>query len=128
MPNSNGIVSIRVANYDNDAAPEIAFLCYNNRIIIAKKIQNYVLNTADFTANILHDIVIYPNPFSANFSIKMPENENFKSFTIFDTLGKKIHATSTFQETFSLVHLSNGMYIINIETDKNKYTKKIIKN
>ncbi len=128
LPNSNGIVSIRVANYDNDAAPEIAFLCYNNRIIIAKKIQNYVLNTADFTANILHDIVIYPNPFSANFSIKMPENENFKSFTIFDTLGKKIHATSTFQETFSLVHLSNGMYIINIETDKNKYTKKIIKN
>lgn len=128
LPSSNGIVSIRAANYDNDAAPEIAFLCSNNKIIIAKKIQNYVLNTADFTTNILHDIVVYPNPFSANFSIKIPENENFKSFTIFDTLGKKIHATSTFQETFSIDHLSNGMYIINIETDKNKYTKKIIKN
>ena len=128
LPSVTGIVSTRVADYDTDGTAEIAFLCANNKIVIAKKIQNYVLNTNDFTSNQIEDIMVYPNPFSANFSIKIPENENFKSFTIFDTLGKKIHATSTFQETFSMDHLSNGMYIINIETDKNKYTKKIIKN
>jgi len=128
LPSVTGIVSTRVADYDTDGTAEIAFLCANNKIVIAKKIQNYVLNTNDFTSNQIEDIMVYPNPFTANFSIKIPENENFKSFTIFDTLGKKIHATSTFQETFSIDHLSNGMYIINIETDKNKYTKKIIKN
>lgn len=127
LPSVTGIVSTRVADYDTDGTAEIAFLCANNKIVIAKKIQNYVLNTNDFTSNQIEDIMVYPNPFSANFSIKIPENENFKSFTIFDTLGKKIHATSTFQETFSMDHLSNGMYILNIETDKNKYTKKVIK-
>jgi hypothetical protein len=127
LPNSNGIVSIRVANYDEDAAAEIAFLCANNKIIIAKKIQNYVLNTNDFTSNQIEDIVVYPNPFSSNFSIKIPENEEFKLLTIFDSGGKKIYSTSTFEENWSIDHLSRGVYILNIETDKHKYSKKTIK-
>ena len=127
LPNTSGLVSTRVADYDNDGAPEIAFLDYNNKIIIAKKIQNYVLNTNSFTTNQIKDIDVYPNPFSSNFSIKIPKNENFKFLTIFDTLGKKIYSITTFQENFSIDHLSKGMYILNIETDKHKYSKKIIK-
>jgi hypothetical protein len=45
LPSVTGIVSTRVADYDNDGNAEIAFLCANNKIIIAKKIQNYVLNS-----------------------------------------------------------------------------------
>ena len=127
LPNTSGLVSTRVADYDNDGAPEIAFLDYNNKIIIAKKIQNYVLNTNSFTTNQIKDIDVYPNPFSSNFSIKIPEKENFKFLTIFDVLGKKIYSTTTFQENFSIDYLSKGMYILNIETDKHKYSKKIIK-
>jgi hypothetical protein len=44
LPNISGVVSTRVADYDNDGNSEIAFLCANNKIIIAKKIRNYVLN------------------------------------------------------------------------------------
>lgn len=127
LPNTGGLVSTRVGDYDNDGTLEIAFLDSTNKIIIAKKIQNYVLNTIAFTSNQIQDIVVYPNPFSSNFSIKIPENENFKFLTIFDTLGKKIYSTNTFQENFSINHLSKGMYILNIETDKHKYSKKIIK-
>lgn len=127
LPNTAGLVSTRVADYDNDGAAEIAFLCSNNKIIIAKKIQNYVLNTNSFTKNLFKDVDVYPNPFSSNFSIKLPENENFKFLTIFDTLGKNIYSTSTFYDNFLINHLSKGIYILNIETYKHKYSKKIIK-
>jgi hypothetical protein len=128
LPNTSGLVSTRVGDYDNDGAPEIAFLDVNNKIIIAKKIQNYVLNTNSFTTNQIKDIDVYPNPFSSNFSIKIPKNENFKFLTIFDTQGKKIYSTTTFQENFSIDYLSKGMYILNIETDNHKYSKKLLKN
>lgn len=127
LPNTSGLVSTKVGDYDNDGILEIAFLDNNNKIIIAKKIQNYVLNTNSFTSNQIQDIVVYPNPFSSNFSIKIPENEAFKFLTIFDPLGKKIYSTTTFQENFSIDHLSKGIYLLNIETDKHKYSKKIIK-
>jgi len=127
LPNTNGLASTRVGDFDNDGSLEIAFLDSGNKIIIAKKIQNYVLNTNSFTTNEIKDIVIYPNPFSSNFSIKIPENEEFKLLTIFDSGGKKIYSTSTFEENWSIDYLSKGIYILNIETDKHKYSKKIIK-
>jgi hypothetical protein len=127
FPNTNGLVSTRVGDFDNDGSLEIAFLDSGNKIIIAKKVQNYVLNTNSFTTNEIKDIVIYPNPFSSNFSIKIPENEEFKLLTIFDSGGKKIYSTSTFDENWSIDYLSRGIYILNIETDKHKYSKKIIK-
>lgn len=127
LPNVNGLASTRVGDFDNDGSLEIAFLDSGNKIIIAKKIQNYVLNANSFTINQIKDIVIYPNPFSFNFSIKIPKNEAFKFLTIFDSGGKKIYSTSTFEENWSIGHLSKGIYLLNIETDKHKYSKKIIK-
>jgi hypothetical protein len=127
LPNTSGLVSTRVGDYDNDGSLEIAFLDFNNKIIIAKVIQNYVLSTSDYDLNPRKDIAIYPNPFSSDFSIKIPENETFKSLTIFDIVGNKVYSTATFQENRSIDHLSKGIYILNIETDKHKYSKKIIK-
>jgi hypothetical protein len=127
LPNTSGLVSTRVGDYDNDGTLEIAFLDNNNKIIIAKKIQNYVLNTNSFASNQIRDIVVYPNPFSSNFSIKTPENESFKFLTIFDSGGKKIYSTSIFEENWLINHLSEGIYILNVETDKNKYSKKLLK-
>jgi hypothetical protein len=127
LPNTGGLVSTRVGDYDNDGTLEIAFLDSGNKIIIAKKIQDYVLNTSSYTLNQIKNIVIYPNPFTYNFSLKIPENEEFKSLTIFDIIGKKIYSTATFEENFSVDYLKKGIYIVTIETNKQKYSKKIVK-
>jgi len=126
-PNSGGLASTRVGDYDNDGTLEIAFLGGNNRIIIAKKVQNYVLDTSSFALNQNNSIVIYPNPFTSNFSIKVPENEEFKSLTIFDMIGKKIYSATTYEESFSANFLNRGIFILTIETNKQKYSKRIVK-
>lgn len=127
LPNVNGLASTRVGDFDNDGSLEIAFLDSGNKIIIVKKIQNYVLNINNFNTNLIKDIVVYPNPFSYNFSIKIPENEDFKFLTIFDSVGKKIYSTSKYEQNWLIDHLTKGVYFLSIETDKNKYSKKIIK-
>jgi len=48
LPNITNILSTRVRDYDNDGKAEIAFLTANNKIVIAKSIQNYILNSAVF--------------------------------------------------------------------------------
>jgi hypothetical protein len=127
LPSPFALVSTRVADFDNDGSLEIAFLDIANKIIIAKKIQNYVLNTNSYTLNQGKDVVIYPNPFSDKFSLKIPDNETFKFLTIFDIVGNKIYSTDAYKENFTVDSLKKGVYIITIETNKQRYSKKIIK-
>ena len=127
LPTVNGILSTRVRDYDNDGRPDIAFLASNNKIVIAKSIQDYVLNTNDFSINPAKGIAVYPNPFKNNFSFKLPEGESIKSLTIFDFLGKKVFSSNEFDENTSFNFLPKGIYILNLETNKKKYVEKIIK-
>lgn len=127
LPGVNNIASIRAANYDNDSELEIAFLCSNNKIVIANKIQNYVLNNESFDSPQIEDIIIYPNPFKNSFSVKIPVNENFKTLTIYSMTGQKVYSSTKFDKNFSIHFLTNGIYLIKIETDRHNYLKKIIK-
>jgi len=76
-----------VADYDNDGSSEIAFLGYNNKIVIAKKIQNYNLKTKSNTLHKSKDIIVNTSPFTGYFSIKIPEKEKCKSLTLLDLVG-----------------------------------------
>lgn len=127
LPNASGIVSTRVGDYDNDGTLDIAFLDNNNKIIIAKVIQNYVLSASDNYWNLRKDIATYPNPFTSDFSIKIPDNETFTSLTLFDIVGNKVYATTTFEEAFSVAHLAKGIYLLTVTTNQQKYFKKIVK-
>lgn len=120
------ILSIRVDDFDNDGTNEIAFL-HHDQILIANKIKDYVLSDLTSPIKIENDLVVYPNPFDENFSIKIPDNENFKSLSIYGISGKKIYTTDVFEEVFSLKFLENVVYVFVVETDKQKYSTKIEK-
>jgi hypothetical protein len=127
LPNTGGLVSTRVGDYDNDGVAEIAFLDSGNKIIIAKVIENFVLNTNEYALTQIKDIAIYPNPYSSHFSIMIPENETFQSLSVFDILGNQVYSTATFEEQFSINHLAKGVYILTVATNNQKYSKKIVK-
>ena len=127
LPGVNNILSTRVRDYDNDGKVEIAFLTSNNKIVIAKSIVNYILNNNDFTLNEGKEIAIYPNPFKNSFYIKLPQGEEIQSITLYDWLGKKVFSSKQFDEETNFNFLSKGIYMLNIETNNNRYVKKIIK-
>lgn len=70
---------------------------------------------------------IYPNPTTDNINIVSNSNEKF-SLNIFNSLGEKVYsvkATSNFKLETS--NFTSGLYIIQINTNKSQFTKKIIK-
>lgn len=127
LPNTGGLVSTRVGDFDNDGTLEIAFLDSGNKIIIAKKTQNYTLDTNSSAFINFKNVAIYPNPFKNSFSLKIPDNEEFKSLTIVDMIGKKVFSTTTYQEYYTVEYLKKGIYVVSVETNNKKYSKKIVK-
>ena len=77
---------------------------------------------------------VYPNPFSNEFVIKgeYPRSKNLE-VSIRNALGQEIIRESLintgtgFNHRFSTSSLSKGVYLINIQSDTNRFTKKIIK-
>jgi len=74
-------------------------------------------------------VSVYPNPVSNALTITTP-TANIKSITMTSILGKKLLAVTVNNLTHKLdvSHLPNGVYLIQIETDLNKQTYKVIKN
>jgi subtilase family serine protease len=80
------------------------------------------LSTSDL--NKRGKIQIYPNPVVKTFTIKT--DEIIKSVNLFDVTGRKIIGFK--QEKFNNIeHLAPGLYFLQVETDKNRYVEKLIK-
>ena len=87
--------------------------------------QPSTLSVDDFDT--LSDFAIYPNPVNDTFSI----NANINSLSVYDITGKLINAHKglfTQGDLFDVSYLNQGIYIIELENDKNqKTTTKLIK-
>ena len=70
-------------------------------------------------------INIFPNPFKDIVNIEIPNNIKIKSINIYSIDGKKTYFSDSRQLNIS--NLKNGIYIINVETDKFNYKQLIIK-
>ena len=70
------------------------------------------------------DVTTYPNPTSGVLSIET--EENIISITLSSSNGRILAKTKS--NNFDLSQYSNGIYFINIQTDKGFVTKKILKN
>ena len=81
-----------------------------------------ILNLNDYNYS---DFKIYPNP-SNNF-IHVQLNEEIKSLTIYNVLGKSI-LTASKTNKIDISSLSKGLYFVNIETENGRGTQKLIKN
>lgn len=83
-------------------------------------------------SDILNDILIYPNPFSANFSIELNlASVSVIGLNITNVVGEYVYSemvtTHHLMKNLSLQYLDAGIYFLNLEVDGILYTKKIIK-
>jgi ELWxxDGT repeat protein len=73
---------------------------------------------------------LYPNPSSGVLNINV-ENQQIESVKIFNLTGKEVmqlSAKSKLTETINISQLSSGVYLIQLKTKTNVFSRKIIKN
>jgi hypothetical protein len=79
----------------------------------------------DFSTN---KIVLYPNPASEQLTISNIDLSTIKNVSIVSMIGKVIKNVKLTNETISIASLSEGIYILAIETiDGKKYTERFVK-
>jgi arylsulfotransferase ASST/type IX secretion system substrate protein len=75
------------------------------------------------------NVILYPNPVTENTIISTSENEIIKNIRIYDLSGKIVfNRTGIYSHTYQprLYSLENSIYVIEIETINQLYTKKIL--
>lgn len=81
------------------------------------------LSNLDF--DLTQDLSIYPNPTSN--SIVVSSASNITSLKLYNLLGELIMVVKN-RNKLDLSNLNSGIYLVNIQTEKGKITKKVIKN
>ena len=83
------------------------------------------LGQEEFSTN---KIVLYPNPASEQLTISNIDLSTIKNVSIVSMLGKVIKNVKLTNDTISIASLSEGIYILAIETiDWKKYTERFVK-
>lgn len=83
------------------------------------------LGVGDFQ-NVVASIRLFPNPAGDVFTIAVANGTELRKISLYNALGALVLETS--QAELSVNHLSEGMYIVKIETDKGSFTRKLVKN
>jgi hypothetical protein len=71
------------------------------------------------------DLSLYPNPSSSKLTIEL--EEVISSISIFDAMGNVIQANLTSSNSIDVSELSNGVYVLQVETEKGVARQKFIK-
>lgn len=74
----------------------------------------------------LNSIILYPNPAKDRVYFKMHNGEIVSTISVYDLLGKKILSSAIANNELDISAISNGIYIINIFTDKSHYNTKLV--
>ncbi|WP_440879930.1 trypsin-like peptidase domain-containing protein [Tenacibaculum sp. C7A-26P2] len=80
----------------------------------------------DFSGEIINDLMIYPNPVQKTLRFKIPERKVKGKYKILNAAGGVI-MEGQLQEIIPLNGVYEGIYILEVETDKANYTKTFIK-
>jgi hypothetical protein len=109
---------------DNGSAQFVNVVDPNAAAVSGMSTFNFsTLSTADVQL-LEADVKMYPNPTSGIINIQT--NTNVKNISIYNLLGKEIMTTTTMKIDAS--HLSSGMYILKITSEKGaEATKRFIK-
>ena len=93
-------------------------------------LQENALSVTNNQSNLLSKVTIYPNPTSSILNIKVDDQE-INEVKIYNLLGKEVvKVPSKLEEikSIDIAELLKGIYVIQIKTNSNTFTKKIIKN
>ncbi len=84
------------------------------------------LSLEDFNKNNF-EIKVYPNPAKDHLSINIPNGIKISSFEIFDIIGKKVDSNILNQNSIDINNYVQGIYFLNLKTDKGVIRRKFIK-
>lgn len=76
--------------------------------------------------NVMSSVSVYPNPTSDILNIKTPSNIEVNSVALFDVLGKQVMADYS-NGTINMSALSQGVYLLKVETSAGTLTQKVVK-
>ena len=75
----------------------------------------------------LQKFILYPNPTSGEFSLKLSKDLNEGSITIYSTLGKKVLEKKIDpQSSIYKFNLVSGIYFVTVNNSNSVFTKKLI--
>ncbi len=90
----------------------------------------YVLNgqcdVLSINSQVLSQVGVYPNPTTGILNIQTPSNVTVDSVAVFDILGKKVNADYS-NNAIDMTSLSQGIYLLKVETSAGVLTQKIVK-
>jgi|GEM_PF-2271933 len=89
------------------------------------KLKNQTFSNENFE---LTDFSLYPNPASAYFNLNMPKGVDKALIRVYSITGKLIEQTeiTSTKNSIDVSSYSNGVYLVEIQSNKNKTTKKLI--
>lgn len=70
---------------------------------------------------------VYPNPFSDKVSIKLPNGLEILSLRLYSSKGILLKHLKGNEEDYNFSDLSNGIYLIQLETNKGYFEKRILR-
>lgn len=126
------------AQYGNGSNPsnffasnDVLYFSANNGTVGSElfKLEQSALSVEKNELNSLVEFSVYPNPTSSILNLKI-ENQQIKEVKIYNLMGKEVLKNSSKlseKENINISHLSSGMYLLQVKTDANTFTKKIIK-
>lgn len=94
----------------------------NTGTVRAFDLNAIVLSNADFKSFV--NLEIIPNPVNDKVSIIMQNNAQLKRVSLYDNLGKFIKSSNI--PSLDVSELSNGLYLIEVDTSIGKTTEKLI--
>lgn len=137
MPDGTGFAKLMDFNVTNGQIPWGSLITVGTSLYgmtagggtaLSGVLFKYGISTLSTSKNQLqNNLKIYPNPSNGNFNIEIDENLMGAKATVYNLLGQKIKdfelKTSTTNQ-----FLNKGIYLLEIEKDGNKTTKKLIVN
>ncbi len=90
---------------------------------------NFKTLSNDEATYFLNNVFIYPNPSTGKLTVSIPENVSTAKIALFNMQGMKImeDAFRSSEYTMDISSLSNGIYFVEIKTDKGTANRKILK-
>ena len=134
---NTGIVLQDNSNQLNTGQPE-CWIEYNNKLVIGGffKAVNGVtasgIASIDFGGVSVNNLdknspfKLYPNPTNSTFSLEIANFSNFKSVSIYNSLGQTLLQQKSPEKTFDVSNYAKGMYVVEVQTDKGISRQKLM--
>lgn len=84
------------------------------------------LSTGITDKNEMNDIIVFPNPAKERISVRLPEDIQHFQIYLTNSLGQKI--LETLSKSIDVRNVPNGIYFVNIKTEKYEANRKVIIN